>query len=72
MAINRAAHDMGIGTIAEFVENDQTLAKLRELQVDLAQGFVHLASSSARRADAIQAAARFLAHTAWTDLPSGH
>jgi PAS domain S-box-containing protein len=38
-AINRAAHSKGIGTIAEFVESAQTLAKLRELEVDLAQGF---------------------------------
>jgi PAS domain S-box-containing protein len=38
-AINRAAHSKGIGTIAEFVESAQTLAKLRELGVDLAQGF---------------------------------
>ena len=38
-AINRMAHTMGIGTIAEFVESEETLAKLRELQVDLAQGF---------------------------------
>ncbi len=38
-AINRVAHTMGIGTIAEFVESEQTLTKLRELQVDLAQGF---------------------------------
>jgi PAS domain S-box-containing protein len=38
-AINRAAHGKGIGTIAEFVESAQTLAKLRELEVDLAQGF---------------------------------
>jgi EAL domain-containing protein (putative c-di-GMP-specific phosphodiesterase class I) len=38
-AINRLAHTMGIRTIAEFVESDQTLAKLRELQVDLAHGF---------------------------------
>ena len=37
--INRTAHTMGIGTIAEFVENEQTLGKLRELKVDLAQGF---------------------------------
>jgi len=38
-AINRMAHTMGICTIAEFVESEQTLAKLRELQVDFAQGF---------------------------------
>jgi len=38
-AINRTAHSKGIGTIAEYVENAQTLAKLRELEVDLAQGF---------------------------------
>jgi PAS domain S-box-containing protein len=37
--INRVAHTMGIGTIAEFVESEQTLIKLRELKVDLAQGF---------------------------------
>jgi len=37
--INRMAHTMGIGTIAEFVEDDQTLIKLRDLKVDLAQGF---------------------------------
>ena len=38
-AINHAAHSMGIATIAEFVENEQTLSKLRDLEVDLAQGF---------------------------------
>jgi EAL domain-containing protein (putative c-di-GMP-specific phosphodiesterase class I) len=38
-AINRVAHTMGMRTIAEFVENEQTLVKLRELQVDMAQGF---------------------------------
>jgi len=37
--INRVAHSMGIGTIAEFVESEQTLVKLREVKVDLAQGF---------------------------------
>ena len=38
-AINRVGHVMGIQTIAEFVENDATLEKLRELGVDFAQGF---------------------------------
>ena len=37
--INRVAHTLKMGTIAEFVESEQTLLKLRELKVDLAQGF---------------------------------
>jgi EAL domain-containing protein (putative c-di-GMP-specific phosphodiesterase class I)/PAS domain-containing protein len=37
--INRMAHTMGMSTIAEFVEDEPTLVKLRELKVDLAQGF---------------------------------
>ena len=31
---------MGIKTIGEWVENDSTLAMLREMGVDYAQGFV--------------------------------
>jgi EAL domain-containing protein (putative c-di-GMP-specific phosphodiesterase class I) len=38
-AINQIGHAMGILTIAEFVENDQILAKLKEIGVDYAQGF---------------------------------
>ncbi|MBI4292909.1 MAG: EAL domain-containing protein [Betaproteobacteria bacterium] len=38
-AINRVAHALGIKTIAEFVESDEILAKLREIGVDYAQGF---------------------------------
>lgn len=38
-AINRVGHVMGIRTIAEFVENDAILEKLREIGVDFAQGF---------------------------------
>lgn len=34
-----SSHDNGFRTIAEFVENDDTLAKLREIGVDYAQGF---------------------------------
>jgi EAL domain-containing protein (putative c-di-GMP-specific phosphodiesterase class I) len=30
---------MGLRTIAEFVENDAILVKLREIGVDFAQGF---------------------------------
>jgi diguanylate cyclase (GGDEF)-like protein len=37
-AINQAAHALGIRTIAEWVENDATLRKLREIGVDYAQG----------------------------------
>jgi EAL domain-containing protein (putative c-di-GMP-specific phosphodiesterase class I) len=38
-AINRVAHEAGIATIAECVENEETFAALRELAVDFAQGF---------------------------------
>ncbi|MHB8743599.1 MAG: EAL domain-containing protein [Sulfuricaulis sp.] len=38
-AVNRIGHVMGIRTTAEYVENDQILAKLRELGVDYVQGY---------------------------------
>ena len=38
-AINEIGHAMGMETIAEFVENDQILARLREIGVDYAQGY---------------------------------
>jgi EAL domain-containing protein (putative c-di-GMP-specific phosphodiesterase class I) len=38
-SINDLAHHMGIKTIAEYVENDQVLAKLTEIGVDYAQGY---------------------------------
>lgn len=38
-AINNVGHTMNIFTIAEFVENRQIIAALRELGVDYAQGF---------------------------------
>lgn len=38
-SINRIGHVMGIKTIAEFVENEAILDKLRELGVDYAQGY---------------------------------
>ena len=38
-AINRVAKGIGIKTIAELVESDQTIARLRDFQVDYAQGF---------------------------------
>lgn len=38
-AINQVAHTMRIRTIAECVEDDETIARLRELGVDFAQGF---------------------------------
>lgn len=37
--INRIGHVIGIRTIAEFVENEVILEKLRELGVDYAQGY---------------------------------
>ncbi|MEA5509034.1 EAL domain-containing protein [Crocosphaera sp. UHCC 0190] len=36
---NRIGHVMGIETIAEFVENQETLAKSREIGIDYGQGF---------------------------------
>lgn len=38
-AINRVAKKIGVRTVAELVENEETIAKLRELGVDFAQGF---------------------------------
>ncbi|MFZ6876335.1 EAL domain-containing protein [Undibacterium sp. Di27W] len=38
-SINHIGHVMGIKTIAEFVENDEILAALREMGVDFAQGY---------------------------------
>ncbi len=38
-AINRIGHLMGIQTVAEFVENDAILQRLKEIGVDYAQGY---------------------------------
>ncbi len=38
-AINEVAHIMGIKTIAEYVENEQIIKKLREINVDFGQGY---------------------------------
>ena len=38
-AITRVANKIGVKTIAEMVENKETVAKLREANVDFAQGF---------------------------------
>ncbi len=38
-AINEIGHVMGISTIAEFVENDRIIHKLRQIGVDYVQGF---------------------------------
>ena len=38
-AINRVAKLIGVKTIAELVENEETIAKLREVGIDFAQGF---------------------------------
>ena len=37
-AIHRIGHQMGLMTVAEYVESDQTLALLRQMGVDLVQG----------------------------------
>jgi diguanylate cyclase (GGDEF)-like protein/PAS domain S-box-containing protein len=39
-SINEVAHLMGIKTIAEFVENEQILKRLREISIDYAQGYI--------------------------------
>jgi PAS domain S-box-containing protein len=38
-AINNVAKKIGVKTIAELVENEETIAKLREIGIDFAQGF---------------------------------
>ena len=38
-AINDTAHALGKTTVAEFVEDEDTLIKLKELGVDYAQGY---------------------------------
>ena len=38
-AINRIGHEMGIETVAEFVENEKILKKLKQIGVDYAQGY---------------------------------
>ena len=38
-AINEVGHVMGLKTVAEYVENDATLAIIRELGIDYAQGY---------------------------------
>ncbi len=38
-AINRVAKSIGVKTIAELVENEETITKLREVGIDYAQGF---------------------------------
>ena len=53
-SINRIDHVMGMRTIAEFVENEDSLERMREIGVDFVQGY-HLhqpeafASLAARR-----------------------
>ena len=38
-SINQVGQAMGLKTIAEFVENEATLNKLREMRVNYAQGY---------------------------------
>lgn len=38
-AIGRVARKIGVQTIAEFVESDETVTKLKEVGIDFAQGF---------------------------------
>ena len=48
-SINELGHVLGKKTIAEFVENEAILAKLRELNVDYAQGYSRRATAPAQR-----------------------
>jgi len=38
-AVNRIGHIMGLKTIAEWVESDAILAKLKQMGVDYGQGY---------------------------------
>jgi EAL domain-containing protein (putative c-di-GMP-specific phosphodiesterase class I) len=38
-AINRVAKKIGVKTIAEMVESEDTITSLREIGIDFAQGF---------------------------------
>jgi len=38
-AINDIGHVMGLETVAEFVESEEVMDKLREIGVDSAQGY---------------------------------
>jgi diguanylate cyclase (GGDEF)-like protein len=38
-SVNRIAHEMGLRTVAEFVESDETLRCLRRIGIDYVQGF---------------------------------
>ncbi|OGS97743.1 MAG: hypothetical protein A2Y51_06790 [Gallionellales bacterium RIFCSPLOWO2_02_60_31] len=37
--INRVAKNIGVKTVAELVESEESIAKLREIGIDFAQGF---------------------------------
>ena len=39
IAISRVAKKIGVKTIAELVESEEIIAKLREIGIDFAQGF---------------------------------
>jgi len=39
MAINQVAKKIGMQTIAELVESEETIAKLKDVGIDFAQGF---------------------------------
>ena len=55
-AINRIAHILGLKTVAEFVEDEATLTRLRALGVDYAQGyFIAKPEALIRTADAAPA-----------------
>jgi len=57
-AINYVTHVMGIKSVAEYVENEETLEALRGISVDFAQGFgiamprPFMEATAGRRADA--------------------
>ena len=61
--ITKAAKTLGVGTIAEHVENEALALKLRELEVDFGQGFFLGAARSFSRASAATTRTRSLRTT---------
>ncbi len=65
-AINRIAHILGLKTVAEFVENENILERLRAIGVDYAQGyFVAKPEALLKTADATPAVLESAEEVAW-------
>lgn len=64
-SLNQIAHELGAKTVAEFVENEETLACVREIGIDFVQGY---AIGRPESLDALLAARPEIG--AWPNLPS--